>query len=1067
MKLEDDINILRLTPFSLTLALPILMGCAALAGDPGRLLNLSNRAFIGTGDERLIGSVRAVGEPGTQVEVLVVARGPSLADDLPADYTGNVLEDPRLTLVELATREETTNDNFADWNDGEIESRFPGFISDAKESGAILTLEADQAYSAIVEGTDGATGLGQVEFYEIDGNGSITEARLGNLSNRALVGLGHERLIGSAMTTGESPVEVLVVARGPSLADAMPDYTGNVLADPKLTLVDLATREETTNDNFADWNDGEIESRFPGFISDAKESGFIVELPAESSFSAILEGVGGERGIGQIEFYELSPTITHPDLVVPSLSVSNDNPLTGESFTLSINVHNQGNGESEPTTLRYYRSHNPTISFIDTEEGTDSVAMLAMSETSVESIELTASSTLRTWYYGACVDAVTDESDTTNNCSESIQVKVRQPPPPPKPNLVVSSTSVSNDSLKTGESFTLSATVSNTGDGESGPSTLRYYRSTNATITTSDTQVGTDSVGALAASEDSAESIELTAPSTAGTWYYGACADAVAGESDTTNNCSESVQVDVLRPTMADLVVTSPSASNNSLKTGESFTLSATVSNTGDGESEPTTLRYYRSTDATITTSDAQVGTDSVGALAASGSSAESIELDAPSTPGNYYYGACVDAVAGESDTSNNCSESLRVEVKEPPPVSPDLMVVSITVSDDSLDAGESFTLSATVSNTGDGESAATTLRYYRSTDASITTSDLQVETDSVGALSASGSSAESIELDAPYTSGDYYYGACVDVVTGESDTNNNCSDSVQVDVKDRRITSPGFDIDLVYVDPQPSAAFKAAINAAAAVWEKAITDDLTDIDFAGDPLDNPCTDVPFDGYVDDLRVYIYFVDIDGPGGTTASAGFCTERSSSKTPVIGLIRFDSSDVNSLSATTVGHIAEHELAHVLGFGIRWDNLQNPSFQGGQAVDPPPDTHWPGTKAVAAFNAAGGSSYQGGKVPVENERGGSGSQDKHWRLSAMPGELMTYNLDGTALSAITLQSMADLGYSVNTSVVDSYTVPSVSQAPLSLAVPSEDHLPFYCEIEHLEVDYVPEPVSPFSP
>ena len=1037
------------------------MGCAALASEPGRLLNLSNRAFIGTGDERLIGSVRAVGEPGTQVEVLVVARGPSLADDLPADYTGNVLADPRLTLVELATREETTNDNFADWNDGEIESRFPGFISDAKESGAILRLEAGQAYSAIVEGADGATGLGQVEFYEIDGSGSITEARLGNLSNRALVGLDHERLIGSALTTGESPVEVLVVARGPSLADALPDYTGNVLADPRLTLVDLATRDETTNDNFADWNDGEIESRFPGFISDAKEAGFIVELPAESSYSAILEGVGNERGIGQIEFYELSPTMTYPDLVVSSLSVSNDNPITGESFTLSINVLNQGNGESEPTTLRYYRSHNPTISYIDAEEGTDSVAMLAMSETSVESIELTASSTLRTWYYGACIDAVTEESDTTNNCSESIQVKVKQPPPPPKPNLVVSSTSVSNDALETGESFTLSATVSNTGDGESGRTTLRYYRSTNATITTSDTQVGMDEVGALAASEDSSESIELTAPSTARTWYYGACIDAVTGESDTTNNCSDSVQVVVIRPAMADLVVTSPSVSNDRLKTGESFTLSATVSNAGDGESAATTLRYYRSTDATITASDVEIGTDPVDALAASEESSESIELTAPSTPGGYYYGACVDTVAGESDTFNNCSDSIQVDVIRPPTM-PDLVVTSPSVSNDNPATGESFTLSATVNNTGDGESAATTLRYYRSTDGTITTSDTLVGMDEVGALAASGSSAESIELDAPSTPGDYFYGACVDAVAGESDTSNNCSDSVQVDVKERRTTSPGLDIDLVYVDPQPSAAFKAAINAAARVWESAITNDLTDIDFAGDPQDNPCTDVAFDGYVDDLRVYIYFVDIDGPGGTTASAGFCTQRSSSKTPVIGLIRFDSSDVNRLSATTVGHIAEHELAHVLGFGIRWDNLQNPSFQGGQAVDPPPDTHWPGTKAVAAFNAAGGASYQGGKVPVENERGGSGSQDKHWRLSVMPGELMTYNLDGTALSRITLQSMADLGYSVNTSVVDSYTVPSVSQALLSLAVPPEDHLPFYCEIEHLEVDYVQEQV-----
>ena len=42
--------------------------------------------------------------------------------------------------------------------------------------------------------------------------------------------------------------------------------------------------------------------------------------------------------------------------------------------------------------------------------------------------------------------------------------------------------------------------------------------------------------------------------------------------------------------------------SDNSPATGATFMLSATVSNTGDGESAATTLRYYRSTDATITT---------------------------------------------------------------------------------------------------------------------------------------------------------------------------------------------------------------------------------------------------------------------------------------------------------------------------------------------------------------------------------------------------------------------------------------------------------------------------------
>ena len=44
-------------------------------------------------------------------------------------------------------------------------------------------------------------------------------------------------------------------------------------------------------------------------------------------------------------------------------------------------------------------------------------------------MDLTAPSTAGTYYYGACVDAVTDESDITNNCSTSVQVTVPEPEP--------------------------------------------------------------------------------------------------------------------------------------------------------------------------------------------------------------------------------------------------------------------------------------------------------------------------------------------------------------------------------------------------------------------------------------------------------------------------------------------------------------------------------------------------------------------------------------------------------------------------------------------------------------
>ena len=113
-----------------------------------------------------------------------------------------------------------------------------------------------------------------------------------------------------------------------------------------------------------------------------------------------------------------------------------------------------------------------------------------------------------------------------------------------------------------------------------------------------------------------------------------------------------------------DLIVESPSVSDGTLTLGQSFTLRATVRNQGNGQSAATTLRYYRSTDATITTSDASVGTDAVGSLSASGTSSESISLQAPNTPGSYYYGACAENVSGESNTQNNCSSGVRVTVE-------------------------------------------------------------------------------------------------------------------------------------------------------------------------------------------------------------------------------------------------------------------------------------------------------------------------------------------------------------------------------------------------------------------
>ncbi len=175
------------------------------------------------------------------------------------------------------------------------------------------------------------------------------------------------------------------------------------------------------------------------------------------------------------------------------------------------------------------------------------------------------------------------------------------------------------------------------------------------------------------------------------------------GCSSSGSSSSEPTDEAVITPPnpAADLVVDSASVSDSSPDAGASFTLRATVRNRGDAGSAATTLRYYRSSDATISASDTQVGTDAVGGLAASSASAESTSLTAPAAAGTYYYGACVDPVGDESDTDNNCSGAARVDVSSPDGGASD----SYCRAGDTLQPGQSCTI-YTTSFTFDVESS-------------------------------------------------------------------------------------------------------------------------------------------------------------------------------------------------------------------------------------------------------------------------------------------------------------------------------------------------------------------------
>ena len=126
-----------------------------------------------------------------------------------------------------------------------------------------------------------------------------------------------------------------------------------------------------------------------------------------------------------------------------------------------------------------------------------------------------------------------------------------------------------------------------------------------------------------------------------------------------------------------DLVVRPPRLGQTSVAPGARVALSVTVANLGSGDAPSATLVYYRSVDSTISSADSRVESTTVNALKANTTSPHSINVEVPNTPGDYYYGACIGSVSGESDTTNNCSSGVKLTVSAPPemPEMPDVTV--------------------------------------------------------------------------------------------------------------------------------------------------------------------------------------------------------------------------------------------------------------------------------------------------------------------------------------------------------------------------------------------------------
>ena len=310
-------------------------GGGGAGGGPSdvRLGNISTRSRVLTGDNVMIGGFIIDGL--TPLRVLVRSRGPSMGGA--PFFVPGTLANPLLRLFSRQTVI-AQNDN---WQDSPSCSGFPcegaaqiastgfdpcqpnpgqaGAPPNCNLESAILITLPPGAYTAIVTGAEGGTGVGLVEVFEAD---ESIEAELGNISTRGFVQSGDNVMIGGLIIEGSTQSKVLIRARGPSMAGA-PFFVPGTLANPFLQLYSGQTVIAANND----WQEAPSCTGFvcggaaeiiatgfdpcqpnPGESASppgcALESAILISLPS-GAYTAILSAADGGTGVGLVEVFEV------------------------------------------------------------------------------------------------------------------------------------------------------------------------------------------------------------------------------------------------------------------------------------------------------------------------------------------------------------------------------------------------------------------------------------------------------------------------------------------------------------------------------------------------------------------------------------------------------------------------------------------------------------------------------------------------------------------------------------------------------------------------------------------
>jgi len=272
----------------------------AFAAGARRIVNLSTRANVGTGPNVLIAGIIVQGYGNATLVFRGI--GPSLSPYFPA---GTVLADPSLELFNSSGVVIWSNNNWQDSQAAEISGT--GLApSNSYESAIKMTLPAG-AYTAVLTGLGGGTGIGVIEVYDI--TPQPNSIRLANISSRAHSENSYGKETLGMILQGSGNKSLIIRALGPSIPMA------GTLPNPFLALYDSAGGLIYWNDYWKTKADGTSQQAVVLATGVAPTNDLEAAMPASlgpGAFTATVQDNSGTTGIAVIDMYDLEPAPTPP-----------------------------------------------------------------------------------------------------------------------------------------------------------------------------------------------------------------------------------------------------------------------------------------------------------------------------------------------------------------------------------------------------------------------------------------------------------------------------------------------------------------------------------------------------------------------------------------------------------------------------------------------------------------------------------------------------------------------------------------------------------------------------------